>query len=315
MPDLLSNLAVVSQQVAILFALMSAGYACNKAKLFGEAAVKGMTELLVIVVTPCLIVNSFQRQYDPSMLAGLGFAFAISVALHLAGIACGYAFRGGPANSSRTLRFAILFSNAGFMGIPMEQAVLGTEGVFYGAVYVAVFNVFCWSYGVVLMSGKRDAMRPRGIVTNPGLLGIAAGLPLFFLSVRLPEIVGAPVRMLADLNTPLAMLVIGYYLAEADFASVARNARAWCVILLRLVALPSAFLALLWLASRCVHMPPKMMEALVIAASAPVAALTTVFSVKFGGDVPLSVGLVATSTLLSIVTMPPVVAVAITVFS
>ena len=315
MPDLLSNLAVVSQQVAILFALMSAGYACNKAKLFGEAAVKGMTELLVIVVTPCLIVNSFQRQYDPSMLAGLGFAFAISVALHLAGIACGYAFRGGPANSSRTLRFAILFSNAGFMGIPMEQAVLGTEGVFYGAVYVAVFNVFCWSYGVVLMSGKRDAMRPRGIVTNPGLLGIAAGLPLFFLSVRLPEIVGAPVRMLADLNTPLAMLVIGYYLAEADFASVARNVRAWCVILLRLVALPSAFLALLWLASRCVHMPPKMMEALVIAASAPVAALTTVFSVKFGGDVPLSVGLVATSTLLSIVTMPPVVAVAITVFS
>ena len=105
------------------------------------------------------------------------------------------------------------------------------------------------------------------------------------------------------------------HLAEADFASVARNARAGCVILLRLVALPSAFLALLWLASRCVHMPPKMMEALVIAASAPVAALTTVFSVKFGGDVPLSVGLVATSTLLSIVTMPPVVAVAITVFS
>jgi len=314
MERLLPNLLVVSRQVAILFALMGAGYCCAKAKLFGESAVKGMTELLVMVVAPCLIVHSFQRPYDPSMLAGLGFAFAISLAVHVAGMVCGHALSGGTADSRRTMRFAVIFSNAGFMGIPLEQAVLGNEGVFYGAVYVAVFNMICWSYGVAMMGGGRNAMSAKGVLANPGLLGIAAALPVFFFSLRLPEVVGTPVKMLADLNTPLAMLIIGYYLAEANFTAVARNARAWCVVFARLVAVPSAVLASLWILARAVEMPPRMVAAMVIAASAPVAALTTAFSVKYGRDVPLSVGLVAGSTLLSIATMPPLVAIALTAF-
>lgn len=315
MSPLLSNLVVVAKQVAILFALMGVGFGCNKAKLFGESAVKGMTELLVMVVAPCLIIHSFQRPYDPSMLAGLGFAFAISLAIHALGILCAHSLRGGADSSRRTMRFAVIFSNAGFMGIPLEQAVLGEEGVFYGAVYVAVFNAICWSYGVVMMSGDRNAVSAKGVLANPGLLGIAGALPLFFFSLKLPEAVGVPVKMLADLNTPLAMVIIGYYLAEAEFSSVVRNARAWGVVALRLVAVPAIVLAALWLCARVVEMPPKMIEAMVVAASAPVAALTTALSVKFGNDVPLSVGLVASSTLLSVVTMPPLVALAITVFS
>ncbi len=314
MSPLLSNLVLVAKQVAILFALMGVGYGCNKAKLFGETAVKGMTELLVMVVAPCLIVHSFQRQYDPDMLAGLGFAFAISVAVHLVGMAFGRVFRRWGESSGRTMCFAVIFSNAGFMGIPLEQAVLGTEGVFYGAVYVAVFNMICWSYGVMMMGGGRKAMSAKAILANPGLLGVAAALPVFFFSIRLPDIVGEPVKMIADLNTPLAMVIIGFYLAEADFAAVARNAWAWAVIIARLVAVPSIVLAALWLLARTVEMPPKAMEAMVVAASAPVAALTTAFSVKYGRDVPLSVGLVALSTLLSVVSMPPLVALAMTAF-
>ena len=314
MSPLLSNLVLVAKQVAILFALMGVGYGCNRAKLFGETVVKGMTELLVMVVAPCLIVHSFQRQYDPSMLAGLGFAFAISVAVHLVGMVFGRVFRGWGESSGRTMCFAVIFSNAGFMGIPLEQAVLGTEGVFYGAVYVAVFNMICWSYGVMMMGGGRKAMSTKAILANPGLLGVAAALPVFFFSIKLPDIVGEPVKMIADLNTPLAMVIIGFYLAQADFAAVARNVRAWVVIIARLVAVPTVVLAALWLLAKAVDMPPKMMEAMVVAASAPVAALTTAFSVKYGRDVPLSVGLVALGTLLSVVTMPPLVALAMTAF-
>ena len=315
MESLVSNLLLVTRQVAVLFALMAVGFVCNKARLFGETAVKGMTNLLVVVVTPCLIVHSFQRPYDPSMLTGLGVAFAISLAVHVLGMLAGRMLRGGGERSLPTLRFAVLFSNAGFMGIPLEQAVLGTEGVFFGAVYVAVFNVFCWSYGLVMMSGDRRALRLRGIAANPGLLGIVVALPLFFCSYTLPEVVGTPIRMLADLNTPVAMVVIGYYLAEADFRAAARSVGAWVVAALRLLAIPGATLGGLVLLARVWPLPSKMLEAMVIAASAPVAALTTVFSVKFNRDIPLSVGLVAGTTLLSILTMPPLVALAITLFA
>ena len=314
MNTLLSNLFLVARQVAVLFALMGVGFACNRAKLFGESAVKGMTDLLVAVVTPCLIVHSFQRPYDAAMLAGLGAAVFVALVVHAAGVLSGALVKGRSEDSRRTLRFAVVFSNAGFMGIPLEQAVLGTEGVFYGAVYVAVFNVLCWSYGLWLMSGDVRAVRLKGIAANPGILGILVALPLFFGSVKLPEVAGTPVKMLADLNTPLAMVIIGYYLAEADFRAAARCAGAWYVAAMRLLAIPLATLAALVLLARVFAMPAKMLEAMVIAASAPVAALTTVVSVKFNRDIPLSVGLVAGSTLLSIVTMPPIVAFAITVF-
>ena len=47
-----------------------------------------------------------------------------------------------------------------------------------------------------------------------------------------------------------------------------------------------------------------------IAASAPVAATTTMFATKFKADVELSVGIVSATTLLSIATMPLVVSLA-----
>jgi predicted permease len=117
--------------------------------------------------------------------------------------------------------------------------------------------------------------------------------------------------MLADLNTPLAMIVIGYYLAEASFGAVLRCGAAYAVAFLRLVALPCAVLGTVWLCS-----PPDgtMAVALVTASSAPVAALTTVFAAKYSRDVPLSVGIVSGTTLLSLVTMPPIVGLAMWLF-
>ena len=117
--------------------------------------------------------------------------------------------------------------------------------------------------------------------------------------------------MLADLNTPLAMLVIGYYLAETSFGEVLRCGAAYMAVFLRLVALPCAVLGSVWL---CRPADGTMAVALVTAASAPVAALTTAFAAKYERDVSLSVGLVSGSTLLSLVTMPPIIGLAIWLF-
>ena len=319
------NLATVAAQVGVLFALMSAGAICRRVRLVDETSVKGMVNLLLLVVTPCIIIDSFQRPFDSSMMHAFFWAFAIASFAHVAIILLARLFSRGDDGSRPVLRLAMVFSNAGFMGIPLEQAILGAEGVFYGIVYVVVFNFFMWSWGLYEMRGQvplsnsnsklelgKERWRSlRPMVINPGTVGIAIGLPLFFASVSLPAIFKTPISLLAGLNTPLAMLVIGFYLAGADFRRVVRMPSAYLAAAVRLVAYPLAMVALLFPLRS--HFPREMMLALVTAASAPVAAMVSMFASKFERDVDLSVGLVSGTTLLSILTMPPVIAFAMKV--
>ena len=308
---MLDGLCVVARQVAVLFALIGVGFLCNRRRLLSEASVKGIVEVLMLVVTPCVIVHAFQRPFDRRLVQGLGWALGAAVFAHALGIAAASLFRQGDRARRSVLRFATTFSNAGFMGIPLEQALLGDDGVFFGAVYVAVFNVVCWSWGLVTMCGRMDEVRARTLLVNPGTVGIACGLPFFLFSLTLPAALGEPVKMLADLNTPLAMIVIGYYLADAAFAAALRSGAAWAVAFLRLAALPCVVLGALWL---CRPPDGTMAVAIVTAASAPCAALTTVFAAKYDRDVSLSVGIVSGTTLLSVLTMPPIVGLAIWLF-
>jgi hypothetical protein len=309
------NFLPVAKQVGILFALMSVGFVCRRARLVDEAAVKGMVNLLILFVTPCLIVECFQRPCDAAKLKSLGAAFAFAAAAHVALIAAASAlYRRTPPDTRCVLRLATAFSNAGFMGIPLEHALFGDEGVFYGIAYVVVFNIFIWSWGYGVMRGCRwplDAKQVATICVNPGTVGLAIALPLFLLSVRLPPVVAAPVSMMASMNTPLAMVVIGFYLGGAKLGAVASSGGAWFAAALRLVAFPLAAVAVF--AALGGRVDRTMALASVTASAAPAAAMVSMLASKFNRDIDASVGVVSGTTLLSILTMPLVIAIAMAV--
>lgn len=311
---MIDGFLLTAQQVGVLFALVAVGYVCRRTNFLSDAFIKGAVNLLLLVVTPCLIVHVFQRPFSRAALANLGLALAVAVAAHLVGIAVAEAcFRTAGESRRGVLKFATVFSNAGFMGIPLEYALLGADGAFYGAVYVVVFNVMCWTYGLRTMSNAPEGVGRRILFVNPGTIGVAAGLPLFLTSTTLPTILHDPIRYVSDLNTPLAMVIIGFYLADAKFAAYFRCVPAIAASALRLVAIPAIVLA--GLASvRGAGIDPTMAIALTASASAPVAAMNTMFAVRFGRDVDVSVGLVAVTTIASIVTMPTLVGLAMWIF-
>ena len=306
---MIGNFLIVAQQVAILFVLMGFGAVMRRRGFFKDNAIDGIVNVLLLVVTPCLIVDVFQRPFDPSMLKGLGVAFALAVLIHVVLIVLSrFVVRHRDENVRRPLRLAAVFSNAGFMGIPLEQAILGDAGVFYGVVYIVVFNLFMWSWGLKTMSGGMNRLK---MWVNPGTVGLALGAPLFFLSVKLPAVIGVPVHHMANLNTPLAMIVIGYALAGAEFGKVLRTGSVYVATAVRLVACPLLAIAALYPFRAALDR--NMMLAMVIAASAPVAAMVSMFAAKFGRDVDVSVAVVSGTTLLSILTMPVVIALAMAV--
>jgi predicted permease len=293
---------------------MAVGYVCRRKGLFSDAFVKGAVNLLLLIVTPCLIIHVFQRPFTKELLANLGMALAAAFFAHGVGLLFAETcFRRVDDMRKGILKFGTVFSNGGFMAIPLEYALLGAEGAFYGAVYVVVFNLLCWTYGLKVMCGHLKDLDKRILFVNPGTIGLTAGLPLFLTSTTLPQVIGEPIRYLSELNTPLAMIIIGYYLADARFAAYFRCAPALVASGLRLLVIPSIVLAVLMMV-RGFGLDPVMAVALTASASAPVAAMDSMFAAKYGKDVDLSVGLVSVTTLISIITMPLIVGIAMSIF-
>lgn len=287
-------------EVAVILLLIVIGYFTVKKGMFTKESLGSITSFLLYIVTPCLLVSSFLSA-EPGKLDGWTMLLAVVLpALSIViSIAVSYLFfRGEPLGRRRVLRFSTVFCNVGFMGIPLVEGIVGSEGVLYGSFFIAVFNIFCWTYGYVMMGGGK--VRLKALLLNPGIIGIAIGLPLYLLNVPVPALIERPVELLSALNTPLAMIVVGGYIAQVKLRAFVSDLAVYKMAVLRLVVAPLLYLALVWL----LRPDETLLMSTVIQAATPVAANCVLFAVQFGSDAELASKSVAVSTALSVVTIP-----------
>ena len=114
---------------------------------------------------------------------------------------------------------------------------------------------------------------------------------------------------LGNLNTPLPMLIIGYYLAKADIVSALKDKSVYVVTLLRLVLVPLVCLGIMYI----IGIRGDMLVSMVIPAAAPVATATSMFALLCQRDEQASVNLVSVTTILSLATMSIIVALSQTI--
>lgn len=298
------NFITVGTQVLELFILIAVGYLCGKTKMLNDKSAKSITDIVLYIVCPCVIVENFIREFDHHMLKNLLITCAVAFCIHAVSIAVAMLiFHNKTPQRNRVYRFALIFSNCGYMSLPMQKAILGSDGVFFGAVYIVVFNVVMWTFGVWLSGGGKHSLSAKKVLLNPCIIGMAIGLVIFLCSIPVPEIINKPVSFLASLNTPLPMMIVGYYLSQTKILDAFKDVKGFICVLFRLIAIPLlAFGGMMLCGIR-----GTVLITCVIAASAPVAAATTMFAAKFDNDAKLSVNLVTLSTLLSVVTMPLIV--------
>ena len=300
----LSNFLIIGQQVMVLFILIAVGFICGKKGVINEKASKVMTDIVLYIVTPCVMVSAFQREFSTDTLIKVLIAALTALVILIASILLArLVFRTKEIARRKVLQFAVIFSNCGFMSLPLQKELLGEDGWFFGSIFVAVFNIVVWTYGLFDMSGDKKQLSVKRLALNPGIIGAVAAILLFVFSVKLPAIILQPVTHLANLNTPVPMLIIGFYLSQADFKKAFSDKGAYLAGAFRLIVIPlaAAFAMVLLKLDR------TMIIAFAIACSAPTAATTTMFSAKFDRDVDLSVSVVASTTILSLLTMPLIV--------
>lgn len=291
-------------QVGILLILISLGFILTKLNIVNEVGSKVMTDLVLYIVTPCVIVKSFMRPFDIGAAKGLLISVAAAVLAHTVFILSSILIiHDKNVQRERVLRFAAIFSNCGFMALPLQEALLGDEGVFYGSSVVAVFNIFVWSYGIFLMSGDKKYIKPKTLILSPSVIAIIVGIVIFLLSLPVLQIIKRPIEFMAGLNTPLPMIIIGYHLAKSDILKGLRDKGAVLTSFLKLAVLPILALFIMYVCG----IRGTMLISLTVAFSSPVAAITAMFSAKFDNDTALAATVVSMSHLLCILTMPPII--------
>lgn len=293
--------STVFTQVVILFILIFIGFILNKIKVLNEVGAKAITDIVLYIATPAVIIKSFIRDFSPSLLKNLGIGFLAGIIAHIVFIAISLLLlHSRDINKQKVLQFGVIFSNCGYMSLPLLQSVLGDDGVFYGATYIAVFQIVIWSYGLFLMGNGLKSMTPKKVVLSPGIIGFSIAFIIFIFSIPIPEIIYQPISYMASLNTPLPMIVIGYHLANSNFLKGLLDIKLLFATVIKLAVFPLIAIFGFYLCGIKGTMP----MALTTCISAPTAALCTMFSSKFGRDTSLSVTMVSLTTLLSIISMP-----------
>ncbi len=314
MTELMQNFGSVATQVAVLFILIAIGFICGKTKLINDNVSKGLSDIVLYFATPAVIIKSFLRPFDQAMFTKLMIAFAISIVFHLVAGVLAYSLLKSNIEKERCVsRFGVIFSNAGYMALPLQAAILGNDGIFFGSSYVVIFNIALWTYGLALFGGKETKITAKKLVFNPGVIAIIIGMIIFLCGIgnAVPTPISSAIEHISSLNTPAPMIIIGYYLSKSKILTAISDKRAWLPIATRLILTPAVCFAILYaLKFTSLAIENKIAVSCIIAASAPCAAVTTVFSEKFNKDTQLSVRLVSVSTLLSILTMPLYVALA-----
>ncbi|MCI9637049.1 MAG: permease [Hungatella sp.] len=294
-------LGLLIGQIITMFLYMAVGYWLFKIGKLSQKGSGEMASLLVWLVIPVVVIKSFCVEPTPEGIASLGVStLAAAAALFLSVAVSRLLFGRRPLD-----HFAAAFSNAGFMGIPLVQAVFGQDRVFYVVSFIAILNILQWTYGVSVITEKKSAFSLSGFC-NPLVIGTLVGVFLFFtgLGARLPGICIGTLSGLASLNGPLAMMVLGVYVAQADFKTLWTDPALYKVSAARLLLIPALTIGIL----RLLSLETSMAKALVIAAAAPVGANAAVYAQIHGRDYVYASKTVVVSTLLSVISMPLIVA-------
>lgn len=298
------ELAVITaKQVSVLFLLIFAGFSCVKTGAVKIEAKKAFSDLLIYLIVPAMVINSYLTEFDPKVLQNLLRSFALSTVLLLLGLVITFllTLRIGKEKNTPILRFACIFSNAAYMGFPLIQALFGAEGLLYASAYVTVFNILLWTVGYAMVSGKvRPGEVLHSILTTPVLWSVLLGLTLYLCRVDVPELIRQPLQLVGSMNTPLSMIITGMLIAGSKPEKLLGNREIYRIILIRMLFIPLASFLLF----RLLGVQGMAAEVVLLLEACPCAAITSVFAVQFGYDEDLAAGSVVITTFISIVVLP-----------
>ena len=299
---------LIGQRIIIMFSILLIGALAYKKGLITKTGTKQLSDVELKLVNPILIFMSYQKDYDSKMTQNLIWAFVLSVISFVIAIALSYLLVGKKNKDYVIERFAMVYSNCGFLGIPLINGIFGSEGVLYLTGYVTVFNLLVWTHGLMSMKEQIDFSSAVKALKSGAVIAVFIGLPCYLLQLRVPSVAAQALQYVADMNTPLAMLIAGATTAQTNVLNILKKPRNYLVCFYKLLLVPLAVFAVI----RWFNLPTIVVATVTIATACPLATTCIMFALSLDKNAEKGSEIFSMPTLLSALTLPVVTIIATT---
>jgi len=286
----------------VMVLLASAGVLLRRRGTITDEGRDCLTDLMMDLILPCNIFLSFIGKADWETLRASLLTVAISVVLMLLTALLGrLLYSRKPERVGKVFRYGMVNSNALFIGLPIIQSLLGSDGVLQLSMYMIFVRMFCWSYGLSLYTGVNSDWRAsvRRLIGHPCMIAAALGLAVMLSGAALPPFLSQTLQYISDCLMAMSMLLIGVVLAEMDLRQMFRG-DVWAFCAVRLGIIPALVLA----GCRLLGAPHIVTATCTLVSGMPAASMTAVLAVRYRCDAETGSLVVALSTVLSTVTIP-----------
>lgn len=289
-----------NEMVVILFAV-AVGYLAHRLGYLGGETNQKLSKLILNITTPALILSSVANEENLPGVAEVLSVLLVAVVFYVVEFAFALLvprLAGGTPKQIGVWQFLLSFPNVGFIGYPLVEALFGHTGLFYAVILVMPFNLLNYSLGPLMISGKIRFHWKQ--LLSPAILMACFTLFVTLAGIHLPPMVGAMAEIVADVNIPLSLLVLGSMLAGMSARKVLTSVRMWVLSAVRLLIMP----ATLGVVLRFLNTDPLVLGVAVAQMAMPAAVNGTMLCLEFDGDAETMAQITFLTTVLSIVTIP-----------
>lgn len=285
----------------MLFLLVAAGVILKKKGILPGEAKTVLTDLVIDLILPCNIINSFLIEFNMDILKGFAVILIIATLIQFGCLFFANMFyKKEPDRRKKVLQYGTVCSNAGFMGNPIAEGVYGAEGLMYASIFLVPQRIVMWSAGVSYFTESPDRKTViKKVITHPCIVAVYIGLFLMITQISMPVFLENTIRNIGNCTTTVSMVLIGTILAEVEPGSILDKGIVKYTFI-RLLLIPF----LVYAGCRLFHVDALLTGVSVLLAGMPAGSTTAILAAKYDGDYIFATKCVVVTTLLSLVTIP-----------
>jgi predicted permease len=273
----------------------------DKRNIITDEINRGLTEILLKITLPLMIVSSFVFTFDESMKKNITKTFIYAFLTFVIVAIISYVFLIPIKSKKREiLQFANVFSNCGFIGFPIMESIYGFEGVLYTSIFNMYFAIFTWTYGIMIFTGKVTFKEIKKVLLNPCVIAVYIGIFIMKFNIQIPIVIYSTIKIVGAMTSPLSMIIVGVILSKANIKD---NLKDWTIYygsVIKLLVIP----VLLYLITLIINDNSKVANTMLILSAMPAAAMTSILAENFNKEKEYAAVIVFFTTLISLITFP-----------
>lgn len=299
------EVSAITESVISLFIIILVGVYGSRKKIITPEINKGLTDILIKIALPFMIVSSFMFTYDDSIKSNVLKTFYYSLGAYVIMAAASYLLLLPVKDNKKTvLHFANIFVNTGYVGFPVLNSIFGSEGIIYGSIFNMFFVIFLWTYGIILYKGKLEKGYLKkeiiNLMFNPSIIAVAAGIVMMVFNIEIKGALLSSIKSIGNITGPISMLIVGVILSNVKIKKHLKDWTIYYGIIIKLIIIP----VIIYLISLLLEDSSKAVYSVIIMTAMPASTMTSIFSESFNKEKEFAAIIVSATTLISLITVP-----------